>query len=71
MWKNIIELGRPQMIVWCMRIAYWIPKATNTLSDYATLIALPLQQWLYEHASMFVIHILPALLCTCLFFTTM
>jgi len=29
MWKNIVEQGRPQMIIWCMRIACWIPKATN------------------------------------------
>jgi len=32
MWKNIVEQGRPQMIFWRMRIAYWIPKATNTHS---------------------------------------
>ena len=51
MWTNIIQLGRPQMIVWCMRIAYGITEATNTHTDYAILIALPLQQWLYEHAS--------------------
>jgi len=31
MWKNSVELGRPQMTVWRMRIACWIPKATNTL----------------------------------------
>ena len=31
MWKNIVELGRPQMTIWPMRIACWIPKATNTL----------------------------------------
>jgi len=24
MWKNIIESGRPQMTIWCMRIACWI-----------------------------------------------
>jgi len=24
MWKNIVEPGRPQMIIWCMRIACWI-----------------------------------------------
>ena len=30
MWKIIIERGRPQMIIWRMRISYWIPKATNT-----------------------------------------
>jgi hypothetical protein len=25
MWKNIVEPGRPQVIIWCMRIAFWIP----------------------------------------------
>jgi hypothetical protein len=30
MWKNMVELGRPQMTIWRMRIARWIPKATNT-----------------------------------------
>jgi hypothetical protein len=30
MWKNIVEWGRPQMTIWRMRIACWIPKATNT-----------------------------------------
>ena len=46
MWKHIVEPGRPQMAVWRMRIACWIPKATNT--QYVILIALPLQQWLQE-----------------------
>jgi len=30
MWKNIVEQGRPQMKIWRVRIACWIPKATNT-----------------------------------------
>ena len=30
MCKNIVELGRAQMTTWRMRIACWIPKATNT-----------------------------------------
>jgi len=30
MWKNIVERGRPQVTVWRMRVACWIPKATNT-----------------------------------------
>jgi len=30
MWKNIVEAVRPQMTIWRMRIACWIPKATNT-----------------------------------------
>ena len=34
-----------------MRIASWISKATDTHSEYV-LITFPLQQWLYERASM-------------------
>jgi hypothetical protein len=33
-------------------IACWITKATNTHSQHAFLIALPLQQWLHQCASM-------------------
>jgi len=33
MWKNTGERGRPQMIIWRMRIACWIPKATNTYTQ--------------------------------------
>jgi len=32
-------------------LAWWIIKATNTHSEYAILIAFPLQQWLHECAS--------------------
>jgi hypothetical protein len=31
-----------------MRIARWIPKATDTHSEYVMLIAFPLQQWFHE-----------------------
>jgi hypothetical protein len=34
-----------------MHIAYRLPKATNTYSEYVILIAFSLQQWLHEHAS--------------------
>ena len=30
-WNNVIELERPQMTIWPMHIACWVPKATNTL----------------------------------------
>jgi len=50
-WKNVVEPGRPQMTIWHMRIACWIPKSTNTHSQYVILIAFPLQQWLQERAS--------------------
>ena len=52
MWANIVQWGSPQITVWRMRIACWIPKATNTHSQYVTLIAFPPQQRLHEHASM-------------------
>jgi hypothetical protein len=48
--KNVVQRGRPQMTIWCMLIACWIPNATNTHSEYVILIAFPLQQWLYERA---------------------
>jgi hypothetical protein len=50
MWKNV-EWDRPQMI-WRMRIACWIPKATNAHTGCAIPLASPLQQWLHERASM-------------------
>jgi hypothetical protein len=28
--RNTVERGRPQMAIWRMRFACWIPKATNT-----------------------------------------
>jgi hypothetical protein len=41
-WKNTVEKGRPQMTMWRTRIVCWIPKATNTHSEYVILIAFPL-----------------------------
>jgi hypothetical protein len=40
------------MTIWHMRIVCWIPKATNTHSEYVILIPFPLHQWLHENASM-------------------
>jgi len=51
MWKNTVQPGRPQMIIWVMRITCWIPNATNTHVEYVILIAFPLQQWLHARAS--------------------
>jgi hypothetical protein len=31
-WKNV-ERGGPQMAIWRMRVAYWVPKATNTHTE--------------------------------------
>jgi hypothetical protein len=51
MWRNIVEPGGPQLTIWQMRIACWIPKATNAHSVYVMVIAFPLQQWLHERVS--------------------
>ena len=51
MWKNIVERGRTQMAIWHMRIARWIPQATDTHSEYIILNVFPLQQWLHQRAS--------------------
>jgi hypothetical protein len=52
MWKDIVERGRPQAKIRRIRIACWKPKVTNTHSEYVIRITFPLQQWLYESASM-------------------
>ena len=51
MWKNMVQPDRQQVATWRMHIACWVPKATDTLSEYIILIAFPLQQWLRERAS--------------------
>jgi len=52
MWKNTVQPDRPQMTIWRMRTACWIPEATNTHSQYIVLIPFALQQWLRERVSM-------------------
>jgi len=56
MWRNIVLPRRPQMTIWRIRTACWIPKAEvtppppHTHTKYEILIAFPLQQWLHERA---------------------
>ena len=35
--KNILKPGRPQMTIWRMCIACWIPKATEKTPEYVIL----------------------------------
>jgi len=39
------------MTVWRIRIACWIPKSTNTHSEFVIIFAFPRQQWLNEGSS--------------------
>ena len=52
MWKNIVQLGRPHMITWRMRIACLILKATNTSPEYVIIIASQLQELVLGRSSM-------------------
>jgi hypothetical protein len=61
MWKNMVEPDRPQMTIWRMRIAWWLPEATDIHSEYVILIALPRQCMFHERASMLLYCVLPFL----------
>jgi hypothetical protein len=50
--KNVVELDRPQLTIWRMRITCWIPKATNTHSEYVIRYAFPLQRCMHKRASL-------------------
>ena len=50
LWKYIVEPGKIQIIIRRMRIACWIPKAKDTLSEHVIPIAFTLQKWLHERA---------------------
>ena len=49
MLQNSVQTGKPQLTVWCLVIARWIPKATNTYSEYVIRIVCTRQHWLHEH----------------------
>jgi len=53
LWDNVEKVyraGRPQTTIRGMRISCWIPKATDTHSQYVVIIAFPLQQYLHVRA---------------------
>jgi len=45
--------------MWHMHITCWITKATNTHSEYVTLTAFLLQQWLHEFTQYYIIFTMP------------
>jgi len=42
--EKYLEPDKPQMTIWRVRIAWQIPKATNTYLEYVIFIAFPQQQ---------------------------
>ena len=65
MYKNIVQQNRTQMTVCRMRTALWIPKARNTRSDCAILIAFPPQHWLHKRAPMLCFTYISCLVDSC------
>jgi len=49
-WKTIVRPVKTQTVTLHMRIACWMPKATNTRSEYVIRVAFPQQQSLHEWA---------------------
>ena len=49
--ENTVGLDKPQIIMWRLPVVCWITKDKDTHSEYVILIRFPLQQWLYECAS--------------------
>jgi hypothetical protein len=68
LWDN--EPVRPQKTVRHMRIARWIPKATNTRSECVIRSAYPQQQWLHERASNLSYSYIHCLSCFVCIYTT-
>jgi hypothetical protein len=61
MWENIVERDRPQMAIWRMRIACWIPKATNThTQNVQYLLLFQYNSGCTNAAERYVIRTLPA-----------
>jgi hypothetical protein len=67
MWKNIVELGRPQMMIeygaCTTYIAGWINKVANTHLEYFILIAFQYNDGYANAPEYYVIRTLPVL-CT-------
>jgi len=64
MWKNIIEPDRQQMTIWLMCIACWMPKATNTHSEYIDLLIFHCSSGCMNTLQCYIICTLPVLLCS-------
>jgi len=57
LWDNVEECSRAgqstdDSIIRHTRFACWMPKTTNTHSEYVILITFPQQKWLHKWASM-------------------
>jgi len=64
MWENV-DPDRPQLTIWRMRIRCWITKATDTHSEYVTLIPFHCNSGNANAPQCYVKRALPVLLIVC------
>jgi len=57
MWKNIVQLERPQMTIWCMHISRWVPKATNTHSEHVISYCFSISTIVAQKRLSFTLHV--------------
>jgi hypothetical protein len=57
----MIHPGGPQMTIWLMRIAYWIPKAMNSHAEYVIRTAFRCNDGSTNAPKCYVIRTLPVL----------
>jgi len=50
--KNIVELGRPRMTTWRIRVACYTLKIKNVISERVVIIVFPSHQWLHERTTL-------------------
>lgn len=67
MWKNIVEQGRSQMTMWCMRIACWMTKVTHT---QCVILLYHCNCGCKNAPQCYTIHTLPVLLCSVIWWMT-
>ena len=49
---GIARQAKGDKVIWCMCIACWVTKATNTCSEYVILTVFSWQQWLHKCTSL-------------------
>jgi hypothetical protein len=71
--KNMVLTGSLQVIIWRMSIACWLPRATNPLSKYVTVISFALWRRLWQKCDLvsLYVHCLPCWCCASFFLSAL
>ena len=61
MWESVLQTDRPQITILCMSFACWMFKATDTISEYVIINAIPRQQCLTNAPQYYILRTLSVL----------